>query len=152
MISLLGNGLLLIKGGTVAPKIKIMCISNVYTRLMHFQNAGDIEHGHSHDFDHGTLVSSGSILVETLDFATGAPISQKTVLAPNFVFIERDKLHRLTSLVDNTVCACIHALRTNDKELLDSDFFVEQLTGDGQGIIPRTIMEKTGKHWHYPAA
>ena len=114
---------------------------------MHFQKAGDVEHGHAHDFDHGTLVSSGSILVETLDFATRAPISQKTVEAPNFVFIERDKLHRLTALVDNTVCACIHALRTNDKELLDPDFFVEQLTGDGQGIIPRTIMEKTGKHW-----
>lgn len=133
------------------PSIKIMCISNVYTRLMHFQNEGDVEHGHAHDFDHGTLVSSGSVLVETLDPTTKTPISQKTVEAPNFVFIEKNKIHRLTALADNTVCACIHALRTNDDELLDPDFFVEQLTGDGRGIIPRTIMEKTGKQWHFPA-
>ena len=136
----------------MAPSIKIMCISNVYTRLMHFKNAGDIELGHAHDFDHGTLVSSGAVLVEILDYKTGKPTSQKTIEAPNFVYIEKDKLHRLTALADNTVCACIHALRTNDNELLDSDFFVDQLTGDSKGIIPRTIMEKSGKQWFSPAA
>ena len=134
-----------------SPAIKIMCISNVYTRLMHFQNVGDIEHGHAHDFDHGTLVSSGAVLVEILDSATKQPVSQKTIEAPNFVFIEKDKLHRLTALADNTVCACIHALRTNDEELLEPDFLPEQLTGDFKGIIPRTIMERTGKQWLFPA-
>jgi hypothetical protein len=129
-----------------------MCISNVYTRLMHFQNKGDIEIGHSHYFDHGTLVSSGSVLVEILDDATKEVISQKTIKAPNFIFIEKDKCHRLTALVDNTVCACIHALRTNDEELLDPDFLVEQLDGDFKGIIPRTITQKTGKTWLSPAA
>jgi hypothetical protein len=133
------------------PNIKIMCISNVYTRLMHFQNAGDIENGHAHDFDHGTLVSSGAVLVEILDPETKKSVSQKTIEAPNFIFIEKDKFHRLTALADDTVCACIHALRTNDKELLDPDFFVEQLTGDFKGIIPRTIMEKSGKSWMPPA-
>lgn len=134
-----------------SPSIKIMCISNVYTRLMHFQNAGDIEHGHMHDFDHGTLVSSGAVLVEILDPETKTPVSQKTIEAPNFIFIQKDKFHRLTALVDDTVCACIHALRTNDEELLEPDFFVEQLTGDFKGIIPRTIMEKAGKPWMPPA-
>jgi len=134
-----------------SPKIKIMCISNVYTRLMHFENEGDIELGHSHDFDHGTLVSSGSLLVEVLDPVTQNPISQKTIDAPNFVFIEKNKFHRLTALADDTVCACIHALRTNDAELLEPDFFVEQLTGDFKGIIPRTILEKSGKPWMSPA-
>ena len=130
-----------------APKIKIMCISNVYTRLMHFQNAGDIEYGHTHNFDHGTLVSSGAVFVEILDPETKESVSQKTIEAPNFIFIAKDKLHRLTALADDTVCACIHALRTNDEELLDPDFFVEQLTGDRKGIIPQTIINKTGKPW-----
>ncbi len=133
------------------PSIKIMCISNVYTRLMHFKNVGDVELGHAHDFDHGTLVSSGSVFVEILDSKTGKPTSQKTIEAPNFVFIEKNKTHRITALSDNTVCACIHALRTNDEELLEPDFFVEQLTGDFKGIIPRTIMEKSGKEWSSPA-
>ena len=133
------------------PKIKIMCISNVYTRMMHFEKTGDVELGHAHDFDHGTLVSSGSVFVEILDPITKESVSQKTIEAPNFIFIEKNKLHRLTSLSDDTVCACIHALRTNDEELLDPDFLVEQLTGDFKGIIPRTIMEKTGKPWMSPA-
>ena len=133
------------------PKIKIMCISNVYTRMMHFEKTGDVELGHAHDFDHGTLVSSGSVFVEILDPITKESVSQKTIEAPNFIFIEKNKLHRLTALSDDTVCACIHALRTNDEELLDPDFLVEQLTGDFKGIIPRTIMEKTGKPWMSPA-
>ena len=127
------------------PNIKIMCISNVYTRLMHFQNAGDIEEGHTHLYDHGTLVSSGSVLVEILDPETKEPISQKIIEAPNFIYIEKDKFHRLTALADNTTCACIHALRTNDEELLDPDFFVEQLTVDGEEMLPSTIKEKSGK-------
>jgi hypothetical protein len=135
----------------MSPNIKIMCISNVYTRLMHFQNVGDIEIGHAHDFDHGTLVSSGSVLVEILDNTTKEPISKKTIEAPNFVYIEKHKFHRITALADNTVCACIHALRTNDNELLEPDFFTDQLTGDFKGIIPRTIMEKSGKEWLSPA-
>ena len=133
------------------PKIKIMCISNVYTRMMHFEKTGDVELGHAHDFDHGTLVSSGSVFVEILDSTTKESVSQKTIEAPNFIFIEKNKLHRLTALSDDTVCACIHALRTNDEELLDPDFLVEQLTGDFKGIIPRTIIEKTGKPWMSPA-
>lgn len=130
-----------------SPEIKIMCISNVYSRLMHFKRKGDVEHGHRHSFDHGTLVSSGSVLVEILDSITKETISKKEVVAPNFIFIDKDKYHKLTALEDNTVCACIHALRTIDGELLDSDFLIHQLDGDGKGIIPKTIFAKTGKPW-----
>jgi hypothetical protein len=118
---------------------------------MHFKNVGDTEQGHAHGFDHGTLVSSGSVLVEILDYKTKKPISQKTIEAPNFIFIEKNKFHRLTALADNTVCACIHALRTDDGELLEPDFFVEQLIGDFNGIIPRTVMEKSGKPMYSPS-
>lgn len=133
-----------------APIIKIMCISNVYTRLMQFEKKGDIEYGHSHDFDHGTLVSSGSVRVEVLDPITRIATSQKEIVAPNFVFIEKDKYHQITALEDNTVCACIHALRTNDGDLLEPDFLVDQLNGDGKGVIPKTITAKTGKQWYSP--
>ena len=134
-----------------APKIKIMCVSNVYSRLMHFERKGDIEYGHKHDFDHGTLVSSGSILVEIADAVTKQTITKKEVHAPNFIFIEKNKYHKLTALEDNTVCACIHALKTNDGDLLEPDFLVEPLTGDGKGIIPKTVAAKTGKQWRSPA-
>jgi hypothetical protein len=118
---------------------------------MYFVNKGDIEYGHSHDFDHGTLISSGSVLVEVIDPDTKEVISHRKVLAPNFVYIEKHKLHQITSLEDNTVCACIHALKTNDGVLLDPDFLVDQLTGDNEGIVSKTITAKTGKQWHFPA-
>ena len=128
-----------------------MCVSNVYSRLMHFERKGDIEYGHKHDFDHGTLVSSGSILVEIADAVTKQTATKKEVHAPNFIFIEKNKYHKLTALEDNTVCACIHALKTNDGDLLEPDFLVEPLTGDGKGIIPKTVAAKTGKQWRSPA-
>ena len=129
------------------PEIKIMCISNVYTRLMHFRNAGDVEHGHTHSYDHGTLVSSGSVLVETIDDDMITVLSQKSFEAPSFVYINKNTRHRLTAIANDTVCVCIHALRTNDEDLLSPDFLIEQLDGDGENIIPKTILAKTGKPW-----
>lgn len=127
------------------PEIKMICISNVFTRTMHFKNKGDVEYGHKHTYDHGTLVSSGSVLYEVLDGLDGNTVASKTFEAPNMIFVDKDKFHRITALEDNTVCACIHALRTNDEELVDPDCLIEPLVGDGKGIIPKTILEKTGK-------
>jgi hypothetical protein len=49
-----------------APDIKIIAVSNVFSRLMHFNKAGDIEVGQTHPYDHATLVSSGSVRVDVL--------------------------------------------------------------------------------------
>lgn len=127
------------------PEIKIICISNVYSRLMHFKNKGDVELGHKHTFDHGSLVSSGSVLYEVLADDNKTVISSKVFNAPNFVFVDKDKNHRITALEKDTVCACIHALKTNDQEIIDPAFLIEPLVGDNKGIIPKTILAKTGK-------
>lgn len=127
------------------PEIKIICISNVYSRLMHFRNKGDVELGHKHTFDHGSLISSGSVLYEVLDEDNKTVISSKVFSAPNFVFVDKDKNHRITALEKDTVCACIHALKTNDQEIIDPDFLIEPLIGNNKGIIPQTILAKTGK-------
>ena len=109
------------------PKIKMMAVSNVYSRLMHFANKGDVELGHRHTYDHGTLVSTGSLLVEMLD-DQGAVLSSKIFVAPTFVFVDKNRFHRLTALEDNTVAVCIHALRDDEGSLVDPDFFVESTT------------------------
>jgi hypothetical protein len=126
------------------PEIKIICVSNVYSRLMHFKNKGDVEAGHKHTFDHGSLVSSGSVLYEVLG-DNGQVTSSKVFTAPNFIFVDKDKNHRITALEKDTVCDCIHALKTNNNELIDPDFLIEPLVGDNKGIIPKTILNKTGK-------
>jgi hypothetical protein len=107
-----------------SPSIKIIAVSNVYCRLMNFEKAGYEEIGHTHFYDHGTLVSSGSVRVEILDDDNNT-VSSKVFQAPGFIFVEKDKKHRITSLEDNTIVVCIHALRDVYDNLLDPDFLID---------------------------
>jgi hypothetical protein len=127
-----------------SPEIKMLAISNVFSRLMHFQKAGDIELSHTHSYDHGTLLSSGSVQVDMLD-GNNKIVSTKTFVAPTFIFINKNNYHRITALEDNTVCACIHAIKTIDDELVDSDFLVNQLEGTGKGELKQAVMGKYNK-------
>jgi quercetin dioxygenase-like cupin family protein len=86
------------------PYIQIGCVANLWSRQMHFKKAGDIEHGHTHEFDHLTMLASGSLRVtvngKTTDFK-----------APHMIYIKAEHNHELVALEDNTVAYCIHALR-----------------------------------------
>lgn len=102
------------------PLVKLSCVGNVFTRMMHFEKAGDIEEGHAHPFDHATLLSAGSIRL-TLEGCA------KDFHAPDLIFIQKDKQHQLVALEDNTVVACIHALRDEAGEILpESGIFSQQ--------------------------
>jgi len=96
------------------PKVAISCVANLFSRMMHFENAGDIEEGHTHAFDHLTLLASGGLDVE---------VEGKTTrfVAPHMIYIKADKFHKLTALEANTVAYCIHALRTGERveDILD---------------------------------
>ena len=127
------------------PQVQVVAVSNVYSRLMHFVNKGDIEIGHSHTYDHATLLSSGSVLYEVLDGPDGDTVAAKEFKAPGYIFVEKDKYHRITALEDNTVCACIHALRTIDEEIIDPSFFIEPLERQYYNQIFDAVREGTGK-------
>lgn len=89
------------------PKITIGCVANIWSRMMVFEKSGDTEQGHTHNFDHLTLLASGSLKV-TVD-------NQVTQFkAPHMIWINKDKNHELVALEDNTVAYCIHALRNID--------------------------------------
>lgn len=105
------------------PDIKVVSISNVFCRLMHFSKKGDVEIGHKHYYDHGTLVSSGSVLVEELN-DEGSVNTSNTFVGPTFIFIKKEFIHRITALEDNTVCVCIHALRTIDQDIVSPEFLI----------------------------
>jgi len=107
------------------PKIKVIAISNVYARCMYFEHKGDIELGHCHTYDHGTLVSSGSVLVEMLD-DDDTVIGSRPFVAPGFIFISKLRRHRITALENKTVAVCIHALRDIEGNILSSDFLINE--------------------------
>lgn len=89
------------------PEIKIGYVANLWSRMMRFHKAGDIEHGHTHQFDHLTLLARGSMRV-TVD---GVASEFK---APQMIYIHKDKNHELVALEDETLAFCIHALRSPD--------------------------------------
>lgn len=105
------------------PIVKIGCVANLFSRMMHFKKAGDIEQGHTHQFDHLTLLAKGRLKV-TVD-------GQSTEFtAPQMIYIHKDKFHVLEALTDETVAYCIHALRDKtDGDILDPDMIPE-------GIVP----------------
>ena len=87
-----------------SPYVRIGCVANLYSRQMHFLKAGDLEHGHTHPFDHLTLLAAGSLRVT---------VNNKTTefKAPHMIYIKAEYEHEIVALEDNTVAYCIHALR-----------------------------------------
>ena len=98
------------------PSIKIGSVSNIYVRQMHFVNAGDIEYGHSHKFDHLSLLSSGKVM----SIVDG---KESVFEAPMMIFIKKDIQHEFVALEDNTVLHCVHAIRNGEKveDIVDPD-------------------------------
>lgn len=95
------------------PVVHIGCVANLYSRMMHFRKAGDTEIGHTHQFDHLTLLAKGKLKVTVEGVAT-------EFTAPHMIYIKADKVHELVALADETVAYCIHALRDKENnEILD---------------------------------
>ena len=118
-----------------SPEIKICCIANVWTRLMYFAKAGDREEGHTHPFDHATLLSSGSCRLTVNGVSTD-------FISPQLLMIKAEEVHSIEALEDNTVAACIHALRDGYAvgDIIDPD-------GLPAGVSPsRMALAIAGKH------
>ena len=101
------------------PDIKIGCVANLYSRRMWFRKAGDVEVGHTHQFDHLTLLAKGKLKVTVEGVST-------EFTAPHMIYIHKDKVHELEALTDETVAYCIHALRDKETgEILDPTMIPE---------------------------
>jgi len=106
------------------PEIQILAVSNVYCRLMSFKKTGDQEIGHYHEYNHGTLLAKGKVLVEKFDDDDNL-VSSKVFTAPTFIFIEKEVIHKITALEDDSLATCIHALRDLDDEIIDPSMVIE---------------------------
>jgi quercetin dioxygenase-like cupin family protein len=80
----------------------------VFVKQMRFIKAGDTEQGHSHCFDHLTLLATGKLRLTALGKSTD-------FTAPHHIFIKAGVEHELLALEDETVVHCIHALRDGER-------------------------------------
>lgn len=120
------------------PEIQLSCVSNMYVRMMHFKHSGDTEHGHSHPFDHMTLLAEGRLRV-TVDGAS------RDFDAPKILFIAKNKEHELVALQDHTVAFCVHAIRDGERveDIIDPEGVVIPPGGSGveymRKYLPTTL-------------
>jgi quercetin dioxygenase-like cupin family protein len=105
--------------------------------MMHFKKAGDIEQGHTHQFDHLTLLAKGRLQVTVEGRTT-------EFTAPHMLYIRADKNHELVALSDDTVAYCIHALRTPEGDIIDPS-----MVPDGVDIrsIAAPVVADAGKNF-----
>ena len=110
------------------PKITLGLVSNIWSRQMHFEKSGDIEPGHSHKFDHLTLLTNGKLQVDV--------DGKKTIFtSPHMIYISKSKMHELTALEDNTIAFCIHALREygGNGDIIDPSMVPDGVTPENPG-------------------
>lgn len=107
----------------IGPEIEITCCSNVYIRRMIFKQAGITELGHTHRYDHLSYLSSGSVEMQIYDQEKDEMTPPKVYKAPATIFVAKELVHQITSLEDNTVVSCIHALRDIEEEIISPDMY-----------------------------
>jgi hypothetical protein len=126
------------------PEVQFGCVANVFVKMMHFTKAGDCEKGHQHVYDHMSLLSKGSVKI-TVDE------KETTFTAPALIFVHAEKRHEIVALEDDTVWACIHALRKNDgtgeivsPDMLPAGVDTNHLLNNlaSQGIVETPVKEK----------
>ncbi len=81
---------------------------NIWVRMNTLDKAGDSNPGHTHHFDHVSLLTKGSVEVEV----EGYP--PKKFTAPTFIIIKKEHNHKFTALEDNVNWYCVFALRDLD--------------------------------------
>jgi quercetin dioxygenase-like cupin family protein len=92
---------------------------NIFIRPNVLAKAGDVTDGHTHNFDHTTIVYKGAIHVKASlpdgtvierDFGEGQPNGRHCL-------IRADVLHEITALVDDTEYWCVYSHREPQGEI-----------------------------------
>lgn len=102
------------------PIPKISLVANTWVKQMHFVKAGDVNEGHTHIFDHQTLLGKGKVKVTVNG-------KESEFTAPTIIFIRAGFEHKLEALEDDTICYCIHAIRDGERveDIIDPDAIPE---------------------------
>jgi quercetin dioxygenase-like cupin family protein len=115
----------MIHGERTAPALlgsNLGFFGNIYVRHLAFEQAGIVMDGHSHQFDHVTLVSRGAVEVVCLGK------DPRRYTAPAFIQIPAGVTHMITAIADDTECWCIFAVRDLDGRVID-DPHAQPVTG-----------------------
>jgi quercetin dioxygenase-like cupin family protein len=86
----------------------VKLVDNVFVKLHQFVKEGQAYQGHSHTFDHITLLATGKMLMKHDN-------GEQEFTAPHLIVTPKGITHKFTALEPNTVFCCIHAIRDGDE-------------------------------------
>lgn len=89
---------------------------NVFIRPNNIAKAGQGVEGHTHNFDHTTIVFTGSVFVEAV--LPDGTIKTGTFKAPAHFLVKAEVEHKITALEDNTVFWCVYSHRTPQGDVI----------------------------------
>ena len=102
----------------------IRFVDNVFVKMIALNGVGDRVRGHTHVFDHITLLSVGKVRMKHDN-------GEQVHTAPCLIVTPKDITHEFTNLVEQSILCCIHAVRNGDN--LDD-------------IAPQDITEAEAQH------
>jgi len=94
---------------------------NIMIRPNPLEKAGDGVKGHTHNFDHTTIVFSGAVHVRAVH--PDGTVIEKDFHAPAHFLVKADVEHQITALVDHTEFWCVYSHRTPQGDV------VQEVTG-----------------------
>ena len=86
---------------------------NIWVKMNVLHKAGQFAEGHTHSFDHVSLLVKGKVEVEI----AGYPPREFT--APTFIVIRKEYEHKFTALEDDSVWYCVFSLKDIEGLFLD---------------------------------
>ena len=87
-----------------SPATTLKLVDNVFVKMHQFIDIGDTHQGHSHSFDHITLLATGSV---TMKHDNG----EQDFIAPHLIVTPKGISHQFIAKEANTIFCCIHAIR-----------------------------------------
>ncbi|MCS5550428.1 MAG: hypothetical protein NZ811_02805 [Gammaproteobacteria bacterium] len=84
-------------------------VSNMWTKQITLEHEGDAYKGHSHTFDHQHLLAVGKVRIRVDDGSGDEIVAEYE--APCIIFIEKDSIHSIECLSENSVGYCVHPIR-----------------------------------------
>ena len=102
-----------------STKKELGYFGNIWVRQHNLDKIGDTnDGGHTHLFDHVTLLAKGKVRVDVKDTITKEERS-KEFEGPTFMVIRKDHMHKITALTDDVQYYCVFALRDVNGEVTD---------------------------------
>jgi hypothetical protein len=91
---------------------------NIWVRQHNLKKTNDVAQGHTHRFDHVTMLAKGKVRVDVQDTITKEK-RFKEFQAPTFMVIRKEHIHQITALTDDVQYYCVFALRDIDGNVTD---------------------------------